>query len=181
MSKLSLLSCCLVLAFAGWVESIYSFSITSIEGNNKPLSAYQNKKILIITLPTQQTVSNDSLLRSLDSLRNANSSSLVIIGVPSYEDGYTANLKNQLKQWYRTILGTGIIITEGLRTRKTSGPQQHALFKWLTDKDRNGHFDQDVAGPRYKFLVRANGELFGVLGPQNKIGGAAMIRMLQTQ
>ena len=106
---------------------------------------------------------------------------LQIIAVPSYEDGYTPALKNQLMHWYRSILGMGIIVTEGERTRKTSGSQQHPLFVWLTDKDKNGFFEQDVAGPRHKFIVWTNGELTSVLGAPIRIGGTAMNNLLQGQ
>ena len=161
------------------VESIYNHSVTSIEGVNKPLTAYQGKKMLIITLPVQQSSSNDSLLHSLDSLRAVHVGSLVIIGVPAYEDGYNASIKESLKQWYRSILSMDIIVTEGLYTRKTSGSQQHPLFKWLTDKAKNDHFGNDITGPRNKFIVWTDGELIGVLGAPTRIGGSTINDLLQ--
>lgn len=163
------------------IESIYSHSVISIEGVNKPLSAYQGKKILIVTLPIQQNASNDSLLHSLDSLQVSYADSIVIIGVPSYEDGYTSTIKTSLTQWYRSILNQAIVITEGLYTRKTSGSQQHPLFKWLTDRNKNGHFDKDVEGTRDKFFVWKDGELTGVLGAQTRIGSSTIRDLLEGQ
>jgi glutathione peroxidase len=162
-------------------QSIYTYTVTSIEGTDKPLNTYSGKKLLVITLPIQQNASNDSLLQSLDSIRTTYTSTLQIIAVPAYEDGYTPAIKNQLKQWYRSILGMGIIVTEGMYTRKTSGSQQHVLFKWLTDKDKNGFFNQDVAGPRYKFIVWGNGELTAALVAQTRIGGTTMNNLLRGQ
>ena len=179
MSKLILIISCFFLSVTTWGQSIYTYSVTSIEGENKPLSAYQGKKILFITLPVQQNTSNDSLLHSLDSIRTAYTSTLQIIAVPSYEDGYTDALKNSLKTWYRSILGMGIIVTEGMRTRKTTGTQQHELFKWLTQKEKNVHFDQDVAGPRHKFFVWTDGELVAAMVAQTRIGGTTMNTLLQ--
>jgi glutathione peroxidase len=181
MSKIILISCIFFLSRAVCVESIYTYSVISIEGNNKPLSAYKGKKLLVITLPTQQNASGDSLLHSLDSIRAVYNNTLQIIAVPAYEDGYTSAIKNSLKQWYRSILGSGIIVTEGMYTRKTSGNQQHPLFKWLTDKDKNGFFNQDVTGPRHKFIVWTDGELTGELGAPIRIGGSAMNDLLQNQ
>lgn len=179
MSKLLLIISCFFLMSSVCVESIYTHSVTSIEGTNKPLNAYQGKKLLIVTLPIQQNPSSDSLLHSLDSIRMVYAGSLVIIGVPAYEDGYTAAMKESLKQWYRSILNMDIIVTEGLYTRKTSGSQQHPLFKWLTDKNRNDHFDEDVNGPKNKFIVWTTGELIAVLGPFTKIGGNTINALLQ--
>lgn len=180
MSKLKLLTCITLLASFAWVENIYSYSVMSIEGNNRPLTSCQGKKILIITLPIQRNAAADSLLFSLDSLGRARASSLVIIGVPAIEDGYTNGKRNQLRLWYRNYLNTNIIITEGLRTQRNAAGHQHPLFKWLTDKNKNGHFDQDVTGPGQKFLVRSNGELFGVLGAQVRISSPTINRMLMT-
>ena len=104
MMKLILLISCFFLTGSSVVESIYSHSVTTIEGVNKPLSSFTGKKILIITLPLQQTSSNDSLLHSLDSLNTAYNGSLIIIATPSYEDGYTPAIKDSLKQWYRSML-----------------------------------------------------------------------------
>jgi glutathione peroxidase len=181
MSKLTLIICCFFLTSLVFGQSVYTYSVTTIEGINKPMSAYTNKKILVITLPIQQNSSNDSLLRSIDSIRAAYATTLQIIAVPSYEDGYTPALKNQLKQWYRSILGMNIIVTEGMRTRKTSGSQQHSLFKWLTKKEKNDHFDQDVAGPRHKFFVWTDGELTAAMVAQTRIGGTTMNTLLQGQ
>lgn len=162
-------------------ESIYIHAVSTIEGVTKPLSAYQGKKILVMTLPIQQNSSNDSLLYSLDSLRAAYNGNLIIIATPSYEDGYTPAIKDSLKQWYRSILSMEVVVTDGIYTRKTSGTQQHSLFKWLTDKNKNDHFDRDVAGPRDKFIVWTDGELIGVLGAQTRIGGGTVNSLLQGQ
>jgi glutathione peroxidase len=181
MKKFITITAIFLLSSIAKAQSVYTCSVTSIEGVNNPLNAYTGKKLLVITLPTQQNASSDSLLRSLDSIRAAHTSTVQIIAVPAYEDGYTPAIKNQLKQWYRSILGVGIIVTEGMYTRKTSGSQQHVLFKWLTDKDKNGFFNQDVAGPRYKFIVWGNGELTAALVAQTRIGGTTMNNLLQGQ
>ncbi len=179
MNKLLLTIGSILIAATIQAQSIYSYSVTSIEGANKPLSVYLGKKLLIITLPTQQNASNDSLLHSLDSLKTANGDSLVIIAAPSYEDGFTSANKTALTQWYRSILNTSIIITDGLYSRKTSGSQQHPLFNWLTNHTKNGHFDEDVTGVRYKFLIWKDGELIAAMGAPTKLGGAVMRELLQ--
>ncbi len=179
MTKISLVVLSFLLLSMTYTESIYTYSVKSIEGVNKPLTAYQGKKLFIITLPTVQNASNDSLLTSIDSLRIAQGNSLQIIAVPSYEDGYTMANKTTLKNWYRTKLNTAILITEGLYTRKTSGTQQHNLFKWLTDKNKNGHLNKDVTGARCKFFVWTDGELLGALAPQTKMNGTAMRNLFE--
>lgn len=136
--------------------------------------------MLFITLPVTQNSSADSMLYSIDSLGDAHEGTLKIIGVPSYEDGYTNAQKNSLRQWYRTKLDSSIVITEGMKTRKTSS-NQAPLFAWLTNVAQNGHFDEDVTGPGMKFFIRENGELFGVLKQRTRLSNPVVDRMLQSQ
>lgn len=169
----------MLLSFTGYTESIYIHSVPVIEGGNQSLSAYQGKKILILTLPLQQSSTADSMLYSLDTLSAARISSLKVIAVPSYEDGYTAAQKTTLQQWYRSKLGSQVIITDGLYSRSTSGTQQHPLFSWLTTLSKNENFEIDVAGPGYKFFVNGSGQLIGVLRPHTKISSMAVQKTLQ--
>lgn len=161
--------------------TVYDFSVPKIEGGTQQLSAYTGKKILVITLPVVQNASADSMLYSLDTLATAHSSTLQVVAVPSYEDGFTPAQKSQLEQWYRNKLGTGIIVTDGLYTRKTSGTQQHPLFKWLTDDTQNDMFNIDVEGPGHTFFTKSNGQLYGELVPQLKIWGSAVQKTLNMQ
>jgi glutathione peroxidase len=166
MSKLILIVSCLFLGAAASVESIYNFSVTAIEGHYKSLDVYKGKKLLIITLPAQQSNANDSLLNALDSIRAVYNGSLSIIAVPSLESGYMPAKKNELKQWYKSKLNSGIMVTEGVYTRKTSGSNQHPLFRWLTNADKNGHFNVDADAAGQFFVVSKSGALYSVLSGQ---------------
>lgn len=179
MNKIILIVVCFFMLSMTYNESIYTHTLTTIEGQNKSMADLQGKKILIITLPIQQNALNDSLLHSIDSLRATHSSSLVVIGVPAYEDGYTPSIKNELKNWYRSKLNNAIIITEGVFTRQTSGSQQHALFQWLTDKNKNGSLSKDVSGPGNKFFVWTDGKLLAALGAEVKIGGSTLRNLIE--
>lgn len=161
--------------------SIHDYTVPKIEGGTQQLSAFQGKKILVVTLPIVQNASADSMLYSLDTLATAHSADLKVVAVPSFEDGFTTAQRISLEQWYRSKLGTGIIITDGLYTRKTSGTQQHALFKWLTDDTQNDMFNIDVEGPGHKFFTRGDGSLYGELTPQIKMWNAAVQKTLNMQ
>lgn len=179
MKKILLIISCSFLLSMTCTESIYTHSIVTIEGQMKPMTELQGKKILVITLPIQQNASSDSLLNALEALQVAHAGSLIVIGVPSYEDGYTVSVKNQLKDWYRSKLNNTIIISDGLYTRKTSGGQQDPLFRWLTDKTKNGSLDKDVSGERNKFFVWTDGQLLAALGPEVTLGGPTMNSLIE--
>jgi glutathione peroxidase-family protein len=171
----------LLLTAAALPPGIYTYTVPKIEGGTQQLSAVQGKRLLVITLPVQQSAAADTLLYCLDTLAAAHSSNLFVIGVPAIEDGFTPSQKNTLRTWYRSKLNNSIVITDGLYTRKTSGTQQHGLFQWLTSDALNSIFNTDVSGPGHKFFINASGDLYGQLGAQSKISGPAVQRTLRVQ
>ncbi len=168
-----------LLLYMPFTGRIYDFSVPRINGGTQSLSDYQGKRILVITLPVEQSPAADSLLYSLDTLGAARAQTLQIIGVPAIEDGYTAGNNSALQQWYFSKLGSHVLVTSGLYTRKASGSQQHPLFKWLTTASQNEVFDIDAEGPGFKFFTKQTGELIGVLRPHTKVSSNAVQRTLQ--
>jgi glutathione peroxidase len=159
------------------IESFYTISVTSIDGVNKPLSAYQNKKVFVIVLPTVQSTANTAKLQSIDSLCNALASNVQIIGVPAYEFGFTSANKQTLNTWYRTKLRNQILITDGMYIKKMAGIQQHALFAWLTNADKNGSFNNEVEGVFSKYLVWDNGNMVANFAPNTRLNSTAIAEM----
>lgn len=169
-----------ILASAALILSIglYDIQITTIEGGTKTLSTYNNKKILVIELPVTPTASNTGFLQQLDSLSSSKGDSVVVIGVPANEEGYTAAAKTTLQGWYRSVLNSRIIITDGMYTKKASGASQHPLFSWLTHKSSNGHFDDETKGVGQKYLIDESGALTAVLGPEIKLSSRVFNRLI---
>jgi glutathione peroxidase len=181
MKQLSIFSATALLAALFFVNTVYNYNVPKIEGGTQNLSTYQGKKVMVVTLPLIQTAAADSFLYALDTIATRHVAHLKVIAVPAMEDGYTAAQKQRLQTWYRSKLNAGVVITEGLYTRKISGAQQHPLFKWLTSATENEHLDIDVEGPGYKFFTNSNGGLYGVLRPQSKMWGSTVQRTLNMQ
>lgn len=155
-------------------QNVYGFSLPDIEGGSINLSGYTGKKLVFVTLPLVQSVSTDSALYAMDTLALAHQGGLKIIGVISIEDGYTTGQKTALLLWYRSKLGNHISITDGVYTRKTSGSQQHPLYKWLTSMSMNEVFDIDPDATGFKFFINTEGKLVGVLRPHSKMWGQSV-------
>jgi glutathione peroxidase len=147
------------------VSGVYEFSLVSMEGAAVPLSQYRGKKLVIVVLPGTHTAKDSADLRRLDLLSRKYKDQLTVLGVPSYEGGFSDNQLPSVKQFYNGLLGSQVLLTQAVYTSKGSGSRQHALFAWLTDKGRNGHFDVDVKGPGQKFFISGKGELSGVFDP----------------
>ena len=171
----------ILIAFTAIYGGFYDNHITTIEGSDLSLQNLQGKTIMIVLLPVTKTQQDIFALQRIDSLSRAYSDRITFIGVPSYEYGYTDNALLNTKQYYRSIIGSQVLITGGVYTNKSSGVKQHPLFNWLTDVNQNTHFDQEVKGIGQKYFINAQGELYGVIGPEMNLSNKLMKKMLGIQ
>jgi glutathione peroxidase len=162
-------------SFGNAPDEIYSQPLKNIDGDTIDLSNYSGKKMIIIILP----VSSQDTSVSVSDLINmtAQNNSLLIIGVPAIEMGYTDAVKTELKTRYLG-LGSNFILSEGMAVKKTSGTAQAPIFQWLTKMEKNQHFNMDVTGIGDKFLVNGKGRLFAVMGPQLKLSNPVLSQVL---
>jgi len=160
-------------------NSIYDYSITTIEGATHTLQEYQGKKILLTILPITQTADDSAYLHRIDSLALADSGSLVIIGVPSYEDGYADSLLTTLQPFYRGLLDTSVLITTGMYTHQSSDILQNPLFNWLTHVNGNTHFEEEVEGACQMYFINPQGDLYGVIGPHGRFSNTILNDLMQ--
>jgi glutathione peroxidase len=158
----SILSLSVFLSFRFTIDDIYNQPLKDIDGNTIQLSGYNDKKILFIVLPV---TTQDSAVTpaQLTTLANKYAGSLVVVGVPAEEWGFTPAIKAQVKSLY-SGQPSNFILAEGMKVKKSSGEQQSPLFQWLTDKNHNKLFDREVSGTGEKFFVDEEGRLYGVIG-----------------
>lgn len=146
---------------AGKTQSIYQVPVKDIDGNPINLNSYAGKKILFYLLPLS---SSDSNYVQLQAFKSRYLDTVQIIGIPSIEDGFQqASGAASLKALYAN---TGIVIAQGMHTRKSSGTNQSELMQWLTNRSKNQHFDMDALGIGHKFFVSGTGREFAVMPPQ---------------
>lgn len=154
---------------------IYDVALNDIDGQPIDLSGQRGKNMLILVLPGEEadTRMTVSLLTSFASSHG----SLTIIGVPAEEWGYTSGTKAQLKSLY-SGLPSNFILAAGVKVRKEAGDLQAPLFQWLTDKNRNGHFDRDIPAVGEKFFIDERGRLYGVLNANMDLDNPLIERVL---
>jgi glutathione peroxidase len=155
-------------------DGIYDITIKTIDGKKIAIEQYKGKKLLFILLP-HTTQDAAVFVNDLAQLQTKYQNSLVVIGIPCEDAGYQAQDAGAFKKMYSEA-GANIIIGEGMKAKK--GGEQSALFQWLTNKDQNGHFDQDVEGVGSKFFVDEKGELYAVSGPRTALTSPVMDRII---
>lgn len=177
MKLITLVLFALLLSFKT-LELFFDFEYTTINGQIKQMNEFAGKKIVVIVLPVTQTENDVAHLQLLDSLSKQYADQYTMIGIPSIEDGFEEESADSLKVWYQSLLGDKVILTAGMYTKKSSY-LQHPLFRWLTHKDANMHFDEDVEGPGEMFFINEQGELYGVFSPQIELNEQLLNRMAQ--
>lgn len=158
------------------IDDLYKVEVKTIDGDKVNLSDFKGKKILFVTLPV---VDGDTSLSvsELIKLETKYYSSLVVIGIPAEDLGYKTEDKLKTKKLYKDQK-PNFIILEGMKVKKTSGADQSLLFQWLTSKDKNRHFDQDIQGAGQKFFVDEKGELYAVMGSAISLSNPVIEKIL---
>src|SRR4029078_8447693 len=94
---------------------------------------------------------------------------------PAEESGVKKGDEGKIKKMYKDA-SANFIITERMKVKK--GAEQSAIFQWLTDKDKNRHYNEEVAGVGTKFFLDEGGELYAVMRPQLKLSNPMIDRIL---
>lgn len=171
--KKNFVFCLLIFScFSSKSQSLYQYTIFNIDGDTIHLKT-DSTRMLFIIAPVNPS---DTLISHIAAFKNKYGNQIKVIGVLSKEDGYNDANKAAVKQIYDT---TGVILTEGVYTHKSSGEQQAPFMKLLTHKDMNWYFDHEVVGIGQKFFVSRTGRLHAVLRPQTPLEAPAVKRIME--
>lgn len=116
------------------------------------------------------------VMNELTSFQKQHAGGLAVIGILSNELGYNNEKKNEIKKLYKQDRNSEIIITEGMNAKKDSA--QSLLLQWLTDKEKNKRFNNDIRGVGYKFFVDETGKLYATIGPELHLSHPIFIKIL---
>jgi glutathione peroxidase-family protein len=158
----------------------YNYTVTTLTGQQYSLSRFAGKKILVAVVPVTHTITDSAFLDTLNILAQRYSDSIAVIGIPSYEDGYTDYSLYSLAAYYDSLTKAPLIMARGMYTRKTN-VRQNPLFSWLTNYSKNNHFNEDVTGPRELYFIDYTGSLYAVISPAQILNDALMQQMLNQQ
>ena len=155
---------CLAIILAVTLEgpAIYDFKVPGLDGNEIDFSAYKGKKIMIVN--TASKCGNTPQYAELEKLYEKYKGKLVIVGFPAnnfgeQEPGSNTEIKVFCKKNY------GVTFPLVKKSVVINSPQQHEVFKWLTDPARNGWNDKPPVWNFTKYLVNEEGILTHYFGP----------------
>lgn len=144
-------------------ESLYDFKVKDIYGEDFDFRKLKGKKIMIVN--TASKCGLTSQYKGLENLysryKNMN---FVIIGFPAnnflwQEPGSNEKIANFCKENY----GVSFPMMSKISVR---GSTIHPLYKFLTDKSKNGVISSSVSWNFQKYLINEDGSIHKVISPR---------------
>ena len=135
--------------------NLFDININTLQGGVFSWDSCKGKKTLIVN-----TASECGFTKQYEDLQKLNdlySSQLQVIGVPCNQFGKQEPGDSEAITNFCTInFGVSFPLTEKLEVK---GPNQHPLYKWLTDKTYNGKSNSSVKWNFQKYLIDEDGNL----------------------
>jgi glutathione peroxidase len=143
-------------------QSLYNLSVQLNSGNELRFDSLKGKKILIVNTASNCGYTNQ--YADLEKLYEKYKDKLAIIGFPAND------FKEQEKGTDEEIaqfcsLNYGVQFPLAKKSTVIKSKQQNEVFKWLTDKNRNGWNEQQPTWNFSKYLVDENGALIKYFDP----------------
>ncbi|MBQ0769291.1 MAG: glutathione peroxidase [Bizionia sp.] len=136
-------------------SSIYDVSILSLFGKAIDLSTFKGKHILFVNVASKCGFTPQ--YRDLEKLSTTYKDKVVVIGVPCNQFGnQEPGDSKTIETFCEVNYGVTFLITEKIDVK---GKHKHPLYKWLTEKNRNGIKTSSVKWNFQKYLVNPEGKL----------------------
>tara|TARA_B100001094_G_scaffold145613_1_gene140991 strand:- start:1910 stop:2461 length:552 start_codon:yes stop_codon:yes gene_type:complete len=146
-------------------ETIHQFELTNLAGEKFNMSSLKGKKIMIVNTASKcgLTYQYEILEKLYNDFKSEN---FVIVGFPSnnflwQEPGSNEDIAKFCLENY----GVSFPMMEKVSVR---GSKMHPLYKFLTDKNKNGYKDSSVKWNFQKYLIDENGYLVKIISSRVK-------------
>jgi glutathione peroxidase len=150
----------ILLAITLFTTSLYSLSFNDAAGNTVSMSAFKNKKILLVNISTSSK--RVAQLEGLQQLQETFGDSLVVVAFPS--NSFTNDSLSSLEVLsfcQRNYRATFPIAQKN----PVSGTLKQPIYQWLSDSSLNGTAKVQVSGDFHKVLINSEGEIVGLFSP----------------
>ena len=143
-------------------ETIYQFKVEDLSGNTFDFSTLKGKKIMIVNTASKCGLTPQ--YKDLEALyKEYKDKGFVIVGFPANNFGSQEPGSNeQIAKFCQMNYGVTFPMMSKISVK---GKDIHEVYKFLTQKDKNGLQDSQVEWNFQKYLINEEGELIKVLSP----------------
>ena len=149
-------------------ENLYKIAINSLQGEAINFEDFKGKKILFVNVASECGFTPQ--YKDLQELHSKYKDKLVVIGVPCNQFGkQEPGNALQIETFCEKNYGVNFLMTEKVDVK---GENQHPLYAWLTQKEKNGIKNSSIKWNFQKYLIDENGKFidyyFSVTKPLSK-------------
>ena len=143
-------------------QTIYQFKVTDLYGKEFDFSTLKGKKLLIVNTASECGLTPQ--YKDLEAIYSKyKDKNFVIIGFPANNFGSQEPGSNeQIAKFCQMSYGVTFPMMSKISVK---GKDIHEVYKFLTQKDKNGLQDSQVEWNFQKYLINEEGELIKVLSP----------------
>ncbi|MEL4455097.1 glutathione peroxidase [Lutimonas vermicola] len=159
------------------VENIYQFEVTDLYGDPFDFSNLKGKKVMVVNTASEcgLTPQYEHLQKLYDTYKDKN---FVIVGFPAnnfggQEPGSDAQIASFCKENYGVTFPMMSKIS-------VKGGDMHEVYHFLTEKEKNGLQDSEVAWNFQKYLINEQGELEMVVEPKTLPTDPSIVNWIET-
>jgi glutathione peroxidase len=147
-------------------NSIYQFTMTSIDGDEISLDQYKGKVVLIVNVASKcgLTPQYEDLQKLYD---EKSKDGLVILGFPANNfAGQEPGSDDEIESFCKKNYGVTFPMFSKISVK---GDDMHPLYQFLTEKDKNGVMDSSVKWNFQKYLINKEGVLVDMIAPSKSV------------
>ncbi len=139
-------------------NNFYNLKAKTINGKDFDFNSLRGKKVLIVNVASNCGYTNQ--YKGLEELyQTYKDSNFVIIGFPSNDfSNQEPGTNKEIAKFCEKNYGVSFLMMEKIVVK---GEEMHPVYKWLTKKSENGILDSEVKWNFQKYMINADGILFG--------------------
>lgn len=143
--------------------TIYQFTVKDISGKDFSLAELKGKKVMIVN--TASKCGLTSQYEGLEALyKTYQDKNFVIIGFPANDFlSQEPDSNQQIAEFCKINYGVTFPMMEKITVK---GKNEHPLYQFLTQKNKNGVKDSEVKWNFQKYLIGTDGKLEKVISPR---------------
>lgn len=143
-------------------KSIYDFSVFLNDGSRLSLKELKGKKIMLVNTASDCGYTGQYI--ELQKLFQQYKEKLIVIGFPSNDfKQQEMNTDEEIGKF--CIYNYGISFLLASKSVVIRSPEQNEVYRWLTDKTKNGWNDQQPSWNFSKYIINENGALTHYFDP----------------
>lgn len=158
-------------------ENIYQFEVTDLYGDAFDFSKLKGKKVMVVNTASEcgLTPQYADLQKLYETYKDKN---FVIVGFPANNfGGQEPGSDDQIASFCKENYGVSFPMMSKISVK---GGDMHEVYEFLTEKEKNGLQNSEVAWNFQKYLINEQGELEMVVEPRTLPTDPSIVNWIET-